>query len=271
MTPAMTTTDRQDLQRALAMERDLLAAAAQRTEAHALGLLLFDDARPRVWVHNQLHVTGPAGDVDDLIRVLDERYGHLNHRRVVIEDEAAGMRLAGGFGARGWQVDTTVYMALRQPRDRDPDALLAVEVSAQEQRAIERVTLGEEAFAREDEVREMLIDARVARQAVVDECRFVAGVIDGRHVGSTTLYVVGDIAQVEDVATLKAFRRRGVARAMVSLAVDLAGGAGLTWIAADDNDWPKDLYFKLGFRPMGRVVSFTRVGPEHPAYDPAAR
>jgi len=79
------------------------------------------------------------------------------------------------------------------------------------------------------------------------------------------------VGQVEDVATLQAFRRRGVARAMVSLAIDLAGDGDLIWIAADDNDWPKDLYSKLGFRPMGRIVTFTRVGPEHPASDPAVR
>src|SRR5947208_16895623 len=90
----MTTTDRRDFQRALDMERGLLAAAAQRSQDHPLGLLLFDEARPRVWVHNQLHVTGPAGDIDDLVRVLDERYGHLPHRRVVVEDEVEGERLA---------------------------------------------------------------------------------------------------------------------------------------------------------------------------------
>jgi hypothetical protein len=47
---------------------------------------------------------------------------------------------------------------------------------------------------------------------------------------------------------------------MVSLAIDLAGGAGLIWIAADDNDWPKELYAKLGFRPIGRIFAFTRTG-----------
>src|SRR3954464_10624797 len=112
-----TTTDRQDFVRALAMERGLLAAAADRSERHPLGLLLFDDARPRVWVHNQLHVTGPAGDIDDLVRILDEHCGHLAHRRVVIEDEAEGERLAAGFRDRGWQVEATVFMALRAPRD----------------------------------------------------------------------------------------------------------------------------------------------------------
>jgi ribosomal protein S18 acetylase RimI-like enzyme len=255
-----TTTDRQDFERAVAMERDLLGAAAGRAAPHPLGVLLFDDARPRVWVHNQLHVTGPAGEVGDLVGILDEHYGHLAHRRVVVEDEGEGARLAEGFRARGWQADTTVYMALREPRDRDPDASLAVEVTAAQQRAIERETMAEGPFARDPAVREMLIDARAARQAVVDEVRFVAGVVDGRHVGSTTVYRVGDVVQVEDVATLEGFRRRGVARAMVSLAIELATGSRLTWIAADDNDWPKDLYFKLGFRPLGRIFSFTRVG-----------
>jgi ribosomal protein S18 acetylase RimI-like enzyme len=255
------------------MERGLLAAAAQRSEPHPLGLLLFDDARPRVWVHNQLHVTGPAGDIDDVVRILDEHYEGLEHRRAVVEDEVEGERLAEGFRARGWVVDTTVYMALREPRDREPDASLAAEVSAQQQRAVEHQTLGESPFAKEAEVRDMLVDARVARQAAVDECRLIGGMVDGRHVGNTTVYIAGDIAQVEDVATLRDYRGRGVARAMVSLAVDIAreSDPGLIWIAADDNDWPKELYAKLGFRPMGRIFSFTRVGPEHPSYDPAAR
>src|SRR4051812_38683512 len=106
----MTTTDRRDMLRALAMERDMLARAAGRSEPHPLGLLIFDDKLPHVWVHNQLYVTGPAGDIDDLIRVLDDHYGHLEHRRALVEDEAEGERLADGFGSRGWNVDTTVYM-----------------------------------------------------------------------------------------------------------------------------------------------------------------
>jgi GNAT superfamily N-acetyltransferase len=222
-----TTTDRRDYQRALDMERGLLAAAAQRSEDHPLGLLLFDDARPRVWVHNQLHVTGPAGDIDDLVRVLDEHYDHLPHRRVVVEDEVEGARLDEGFRARGWLAEDHVYMAL--------------------------------------------LDARAARQAVAEETRYVVGVIDGRPVGNTVVYRVGDVAQVEDVATLTAFRRRGVARAMVSLATDLAHDAHLIFIVADEHDWPKELYFKLGYRPIGHLRAFTRVGPEHPAYDAGAR
>jgi ribosomal protein S18 acetylase RimI-like enzyme len=266
-----TTTDRRDFQRALDMERGLLAAVAQRAEEHPLGLLLFDDARPRVWVHNQLHVTGPAGDIDDLVRILDEHYGHLQHRRVIVEDEAEGQRLEEGFHDRGWLVDDHVFMALREPRDREPDASLAQEVDAAQHQSVERQTLGEEPFARDPEVHAELIDARAMRGALADETRYVVGALDGRPVGNTVVYRVGDVAQVEDVATLRAFRRRGVARAMVSLATDLANGADLTFIVADAEDWPKDLYLKLGYRPIGHIRAFTRVGPEHPHYDPAAR
>jgi GNAT superfamily N-acetyltransferase len=252
-----TTTDRRDFLRALEMERDLLAAASQRAESHPLGLLLHDDERPRVWVHNQLHVNGATGDIDDLIRILDEHYGHLTHRRVVLEDEVEGERLAEGFRGRGWVVERTVYMALREPRDRDPEPGLAIEVSEDEQRPTERRTLSEAPFATDADVVQMLIDARAEHHRLVDRCRYVVGVADGEHVGDTTLYVVGDVAQIEDVGTLKAFRRRGIARAMVSLAIDLAAGAELIWIAADEEDWPKELYAKLGFRPVGRTWTFT--------------
>src|SRR5689334_7425529 len=266
-----TTTDRHDFTRALDMERGLLAGTAQRAEEHPLGLLLFDDARPRVWVHNQMHVTGPAGDIDDLVRILDEHYGRLAHRRVVVEDEVEGERLADGFRARGWLVDDHVYMALREPRDREPDTSLAVETDVAHHRAVERETMGEEPYASAMEVRNTLLDARAARHALADETHFVVGVVEGKRVGNTVLYRVGDVAQIEDVATLKAFRGRGVARAMVSLASDLADDADLTFIVADEHDWPKELYFKLGFRPIGHIHAFTRVAPEHPHYDPAAR
>jgi ribosomal protein S18 acetylase RimI-like enzyme len=265
-----TTTDRRDFLRALEMERGLLARASQRAEEHPLGVLLFDDARPRVWVHNQLHVTGPAGDIDDLVRVLDEHYGHLPHRRVVVEDEVEGQRLEEGFRARDWLVDDHVYMALREPRDREPDASLAIETDAEQHRAVEIATVGEGAHGQDAEVRESLVDARAAHQAMADDVHLVVGVVDGRPVGNTTLYRVGDVAQIEDVATQQAFRGRGVARAMVSLATDLAADADLIFIVADENDWPKELYLKLGYRPIGHIRAFTRPGPEHPGHDPSA-
>ena len=47
-------------------------------------------------------------------------------------------------------------------------------------------------------------------------------------------------------------------------------GHELIFIVADDDDWPKDLYARLGFDPIGRAWAFTRPGPEHPAATAAA-
>ena len=50
------------------------------------------------------------------------------------------------------------------------------------------------------------------------------------------------------------------------------GGAFSTDELADlydaGTDWPKDLYARLGFDPVGRAWAFTRPGPEHPAHVP---
>jgi hypothetical protein len=35
----------------------------------------------------------------------------------------------------------------------------------------------------------------------------------------------------------------------------------LLFIVADDNDWPKDLYARLGFEPVGRTRAFHRLPP----------
>jgi ribosomal protein S18 acetylase RimI-like enzyme len=266
-----TTTDRQDLRRALDMERGLLAAAAERADDHPLGIALHDEARARVWVHNQLHVTGPAGDIDDLVRILDELYGHLPHRRAVVEDEAEGERLAAGFRDRGWLAEVKLYMALREPRDREPEPGLAAEVDEERHREVERRTLEEEPATSGEEIVGMLLGARAAAHRVADSCRYVVGTAGDELVGNATLYVVGDLAQIEDVGTLEPYRRRGIGRAMVSLATDLAAGSELIWIAADEADWPKELYAKLGFRAVGRTYSFTRVGPEHPGFDAGVR
>lgn len=58
--------------------------------------------------------------------------------------------------------------------------------------------------------------------------------------------------QVEDVFVAPAFRRRGIARALIHRAVDAcreAGAPGVV-IAADAADLPKSAYAAMGFRPV---------------------
>jgi len=81
---------------------------------------------------------------------------------------------------------------------------------------------------------------------------------DGQLVTISKLRGDGVIAQVEDVYTTPEARGRGFGRAVVTRAVELARDAGhkLIFINADDNDWPKELYARIGFRPLGRLWQF---------------
>jgi predicted GNAT family acetyltransferase len=73
------------------------------------------------------------------------------------------------------------------------------------------------------------------------------------------------VAQLEDVFTAPEARGRGYGRALVTHAAEQArrGGHDLIFIVADDNDWPKLLYAKVGFEPIGWTWSFHR-GPGGP-------
>jgi predicted GNAT family acetyltransferase len=70
-----------------------------------------------------------------------------------------------------------------------------------------------------------------------------------------------DVAQVESVATLPAYRKRGYARAVVTRALELTRDRRLVFLSMDPNDWPQHLYVKLGFDDIGRVLRFRRALP----------
>jgi GNAT superfamily N-acetyltransferase len=219
-------------------------------------------------VLNALHVDAEV-DADRLIAALEDLYGGgYLHRRAFVERVGTGERLAPKLRPRGWLVERDLYMALRRPRDRAPEAGVAREVDAATHRAAEAATIREEPYGRDEAVVQQLVEMRTALAEAVPVARFFVGASDGVDAAVTTLYSDGVVAQVEDVATLRDYRRRGLARAAVSAAIDAAVEMAhrLVFIVADEEDWPKDLYARLGFDPVGRAWSFTRPGPEHPAH-----
>jgi ribosomal protein S18 acetylase RimI-like enzyme len=72
---------------------------------------------------------------------------------------------------------------------------------------------------------------------------------DGSVVSFALLWSRGSTAQIEDVATLPEYRNRGLSRRVVTRAVAAARNSGhdLVFLIADEGDWPKELYTKLGF------------------------
>jgi hypothetical protein len=45
---------------------------------------------------------------------------------------------------------------------------------------------------------------------------------------------------------------------LAALQASLDSGNDLTFLVADDDDWPKNLYAEIGFEPVGRRYEFTR-------------
>jgi GNAT superfamily N-acetyltransferase len=235
---------------------------------HPLGEAFFHDELTRVWVLNQLSVDAPT-EADELVSGLDELYGHLPHRRAFVERSDVGDALAPELKRAGWLVEHDVFMVLRRDRDREPEPGLAREVDEAALRTVEAQTIAEEPFGEPAIVHELLASRGAFGRA--GRARYFVAALDGVDACHTTLYSDGVVAQVEDVGTVKAARRRGLARAACSAALDaaLAAGHELVFIIADEDDWPKELYAKLGFDPIGHPWAFTRPGPEHPAHRPS--
>ncbi len=241
-------------------------AAAERVEPFAWGRAIFNDTFHRVYDLNALRVERPdaSATVERLVAEADRLHGaagHL-HRRVVVPDEVAGARLAPGFRAAGWEVRRFLFMGqLREPDDATPRAPVR-ELDEATHWEAKRWFMASAPEAFDDEVVTQLLEKDRLKEDLVDFRRY--GVEeDGTAVSVCELYSDGATAQVEDVSTREGYRGRGFARATVLTAVAAARAAGcdFVFLVADFDDWPKELYSKLGFDPIGVVYDFLRLPP----------
>jgi GNAT superfamily N-acetyltransferase len=79
---------------------------------------------------------------------------------------------------------------------------------------------------------------------------------DVRGMGS--IHVLGGVGYIDDVLTLRPYRKQGIASAIVCRAVREARAQGADHVVLlTDNDDARRLYARLGFADRGRVVSAT--------------
>lgn len=229
-----------------------------RTEVSRLGLGVFDDELPLRYDSNYLLVDELPGAVsaEDLV----EEAARLDRPAIMVRDERTGERLVPGFEQLGWRIHRGLVMAHRRPPERTGNPGLVEEVGEAALRPARREELAGQPWARPAVV-EQLLQAKLAIAGAV-EARFFAVLVDGQVVSYGDLYRDGRTAQIEDVATLEEHRGRGYASALVLRALKEAGQAGcdLVFLVADAEDWPKELYRRLGFDDLGRYVKAFRPG-----------
>jgi RimJ/RimL family protein N-acetyltransferase/ribosomal protein S18 acetylase RimI-like enzyme len=222
------------------------AAAEQRVPTtHGVGL--FAPSVREVYDMNYVRAEQPAPAAEliaDAERLMEDYF----HKRVILE--RADARTATGFRAHGWTVVPHLIMAHTREPDRRADTSMVREVSFAELADARReVTVGEPWG--DDEISSLLDEAKRRIMGAVPT-RFFAAFAEGEIAAYCEVRSDGEVSQIEDVNTLTRFRGRGLGRAIVQRAVDQARATSdLVYLEALADDWPRELYAKLGFDVVG--------------------
>jgi len=226
-----------------------------RTEETPSGRAVFTDELPNRLDGNYLWVDRSA-EPEELVAEAERH----ERRLIFVPDPELGDRLAPWFERAGWRVDRHVVMAQLREAEREADLSVVREVGEEELRPARRQVLHGQPWATEEVLEQIFGAKRLIGRRV--RTRFFAAVVDGEVVSYSDLYVDGGDAQVEDVGTLPEHRERGYASAVVLAAIEAArrDGADFVCLVADANDWPKELYARLGFDTVGHYTKFFAPG-----------
>jgi predicted GNAT family acetyltransferase len=214
------------------------------------------------WGLNHLRLSGRMS-FGEVLELTEKELGYLPYRHVVVEDKHAQRELEPAFTTAGWKADREVLMVLAREPDREIDTSAVVQLEdASLELLMTRWTLEDHPDTKPETMRQLLdffareTHARGDRGfAILDE--------NGSAAAMTKLRTEGKVAQVEDVYTVPEARGRGYARTLVTRAVEVAKADApeLIFIMADDDDWPKELYARIGFERAGRLLQFHKELP----------
>ena len=251
------------LDRIMAFSRGIEDRSSTRRIEASVGTLLLNDDYPYSHAHNMLRVEGPQPTLSaealdaEAERLLREEAGR-NHLQMLIEDEATAARLTPALQRLGWSVTPLVYMAqVGEPSIPSPAHAEIVDWDAV--RPLVQADFRSDPRTSDEEVVRQLTDRRQAI-ARATHLRHVAAPAGGPYASRADLYSDGRTLQIESVVTLSQARNQGLARAVVLEGVRLAREEGhdLIFLVAEEDDWPKALYERLGFEIVGRSTEYGR-------------
>jgi GNAT superfamily N-acetyltransferase len=242
--------------RVLAFMRLVVRRTADELSPIEAGWVARTPSLPSVWSVNQLRVTEPLG-FEAVLELADAALAGLSYQQIAVEHQDAGPALEDEFRGAGWKVDREVLMVLSARPDREADTSMVVGAGELEVIEVMKRWHSEDRVVSADEMAQLTEFSQREARACGDRL-FGVRSSDGQLVAITKLRSAGSTAQVEDVYTVPEARGRGFGRGLVTHAVAMAREAGheMIFIEADDNDWPKQLYRQVGFRPVGHLWQF---------------
>ncbi len=240
--------------RALAWTHRIQERVCDRIEPWEHGTVYRSARYPRYYSANLVVVKDDPGlSVDELIAVADDALAGLAHRRIDFDHAPAAEPLRDDFAARGFQSTRLVWMHFDGPPPAPPE-LAVVEVPYDAVEAL-RVAWHQEDYPGQD-ASAYHAQAREVRLAL--GTRVLAAHEGSRPVGFAALDVGGDEIEVAAVYVSPEHRGQGRGTALTQAAIQAAGEVAHLWICADDEDRPKHLYGRLGFRPVVKTTEFWR-------------
>jgi ribosomal protein S18 acetylase RimI-like enzyme len=239
-----------DLSRAYAF-LDRADMAGERREPSSVGIAVFEDAISRRLDSNFLRVDREADPEE-----VEAEAERLGRRMIFAPDSEVGERLVPHFQSKGWLVRRHVLMAQVREPEREADLSIVSEVDEPRLRAARQQVVAGQPWAKPEIMAELFAGKELIGRRV--RARYFAVLAGGEVVSYTDLYQDGADAQIEDVGTLQEHRERGYASAVVLAAIETArsDGAEFVFLVADLEDWPKELYRRLGFDELGYFVKF---------------
>lgn len=248
-------------QRATAFMRRIDEHAAEQIVPFRWGRALLDCRFRLVHDANYLLADRLAGaNAGGLIAEAERIQGDagLRHRRINVDDQQVADRLRADFVSHRYQPERFVVMRFgRSAQAGRRNGVRAREVGWDAIRpARERQRLGEP-WASPELVRQILDRQQLIATQI--NTRYFAVMQNDQVVSSCELRTDNGAAQVEIVETLEAFRGRGYARSVVSAAVEAATETDFIFLVTDIDDWPQQLYRRLGFDDIGIETRFLRL------------
>ena len=250
----MSTEASDDEARARAWRHGAHAAVCDVIEPWAHGTVVRATRHPTYYDFNLVRVEeDPAMSLEALIAVADEALAELEHRRFDFEVVEVADALRPGFVALGWKTLRLLWMRHEAPPPPGPDIAVR-EVPYDAVHELRLAWYGEDfsdasAVSYFEHAREVAMSRNVRILAVHDADRPIA---------FAQLERAGDSAEITQVFVHADYRGAGRGTAMTRAAIEAAGDVRDLWIAADDEDRPKELYARLGFRPAWTAMEVTR-------------
>ena len=235
--------------RARAWRNGAHAAVCDVIEPWAHGTVVRATRYPSYYDFNVVRVEeDPAMSVEALVAFADEALAGLEHRRFDFDVVGVADALRAGFEAKGWKAERLVWMRHESPPPPGPDiAVREVPYDAVHEL---RVAWHGEDFPDQDAAD---YHAQAREVAMRRDVRVLAVHEGDRPIAFAQLERDGDAAEITQVYVHPEHRGGGRGTAMTRAAIEAAGDVRDLWIVADDEDRPKELYARLGFRPAWTV------------------